>query len=260
MIQTIVRNIILAVLAYLAGNSTFGEAVKQYVTPEVTNAIVLTVSTVLIILWSYAEKLLKGWITPSGKNLAPVIAFLAIAGISLGSLTGCATGGPSPSPAPAPSPIVTGGITLLTSAGVTAGLDFGVKDTAQRTKIAGYIDTIALLGNQLLNGQVTTPAQFQAYLTTNGVKADSEYSSLAAEATSLYATFVYPKIQAGGNGASINAYLSAFTMGLQSGAAVYAPATVTTSYAAPPATFRLPVGLRPIYGWHNAYNVQLAKE
>lgn len=136
---------------------------------------------------------------------------------------------PTSSPLPVPSSTLTGGITLITSAGVTAGLNFGITDPAQRAKIAGYIDTAATLTNQLVKGAPITPQAYQAYLTTYGVKNDAQYAGIASTITSLYATFVYPKITASADGPAINAYLLAFSQGLQNGAGVYAPATVIPS-------------------------------
>lgn len=144
-----------------------------------------------------------------------------------------------------PSSTVTGGITLLTAAGVSVALDFGIKQDSTRQRIGGYIYTDASLTLQLAGGVALSPADYQTYLLANGIKGDAQYTQFVPTAVSLYKTLIYPKIKGNANAAAVSAYLTAFAQGLQNGAAVYAPSTVLTSTV--PVTLNLRVESSLIY-------------
>ena len=233
--STVISGVVGTILAFL----NLAHINLSDLTPQITDAIgqvinaTLTVAALVGVIVgrfnAHKTQITLGSVSPAARLLLLVLA----AGAALTLMTGCAgtattstTSTSTPTPIAMPSSTVTGGITLITAAGVTAGLDFGVSQASTRQTDAGYIYTGAGLTLQLAQGQPVTPAQFQAYLTTYGVQNNAQYAAIASTIVSLYDTYVYPKIQAGGNPAAVDAYLAAFAQGLQNGAAVYAPSTV----------------------------------
>ena len=242
MLQSVTRYLIAFGLAYLVGHGVITQKIADANVAALTNYTLIVLGIAGTILWSFLEKGYKGvldkyfppgkdTLPPAARSLVLVLAPLAVVAF----LVGCSgSTSPTPVPAPAPAPVaiampsstVTGGITLITAAGVTAGLDFGVTQASTRTTDAGYLYTGASLVNQLAQGQPVTPAYLGTYLTTYGVQNNAQYAAIASTIVSLYDTYVYPKVEAGGNSAAVDAYLMAFAQGIQNGAAVYAPSTV----------------------------------
>ncbi len=198
------------------------------------------------------------WLTSFVALLAVMLAFFF-------TVVGCA---PlvSTTPAPTasmPSQGTLAGITLSVTAATSIGLDIGITDATKRMAIGNDLYTISGLVNQLALGKATAPGDLSAYLLSNGVKNSPEYPTLVALATSAYASIVYPRIQANPTASSIDAYIVAFTTGLQNATAAYAPKTILTSWnddgKGLPARFRVTLGLRcPNGESKDAYDVSLA--
>jgi hypothetical protein len=149
------------------------------------------------------------------------------------SLTGCATtSGTSPvttAPAAIPAPASTASADIeaalplvRTGAAVATGavLDFAVKQSATRTRLANEMYSAASAVYSLSGGTFPTPTQFSAsILAFGGTQTDANYAQFSSAIGALYAAY-YPKLVTGDT-KTANDLLNAIAGGIEDATAAY---------------------------------------
>jgi len=149
----------------------------------------------------------------------------AVTILSLGALmgmAGCATTGGGTSGATAASTIETSLPLIRTGAAVATGavLDFAVKQSVTRTRLANEMYAAANAVYSLSGGTFPAPSQFQAtILAFDGSQADAAYAQFATAISSLYASY-YVK-WATGDGQTAAAILNAIAGGIEDATQAY---------------------------------------
>jgi hypothetical protein len=156
----------------------------------------------------------------------------ALSGI-LFSLTACATTPattsttPASTPAPATTTTASADIEaalplVRTGAAVATGavLDFAVKQSATRTRLANEMYSAASAVYSLSGGSFPTPAQFSSsILAFGGTQADASYAQFSAAIGALYAAY-YPKLVTGDTKTATD-LLNAIAGGIEDATASY---------------------------------------
>jgi hypothetical protein len=171
-------------------------------------------SFIFNLLGSNSPKLASGFFnfsggrpSPGGRRLPSAISVLLAAGVTLG-LAACATSatnGTVAGPATATSPSTTSAVIeaalplIRTGASVATGavLDFAVKQSGTRTRLANEMYSAANAVYSLSGGTFPTPAQFQSnILVFGGSQADASYAQFATAISALYSSY-YAKLVTG---------------------------------------------------------------
>jgi len=178
--------------------------------------------------------------TVSAWPLHAVVAALGLAGVSLGlAACGTTTGSSASSGTP---PSATGGTAsaiieaslplIRTGASVATGavLDFAVKQSSTRTRLANEMYAAASAVYSLSGGTFPTAAQFQAnILAFGGSQTDASYAQFATAISSLYASY-YPKL-ATGDGKTATDLLNAIAGGIEDATQSYVTVPVSGATA-----------------------------
>jgi hypothetical protein len=214
-------------------------------TPSLMAGIVLTALHLALSWWNTRRAL--NATPPAPKTLAtlPLPTPLIAAGLALAllSLTGCATSGPGTNPAPATAAtgpaLIEASLPLIrTGAAVATGgvLDFAVKQSSTRVRLANEMYAAANAIYSLSGGTFPTPAQFQSsILAFGGSQADANYAQFSTGIAGLYAAY-YPKLMTGDTKTAID-LLNALAGGIED---------ATQSYVAvPPVAGTVALSLNP---------------
>jgi hypothetical protein len=170
------------------------------------------------------------------KNIT--LLFRAALSGAILSLTACATtDAPSGTSLPATTPVSASSAALeaslplvRTGAAVATGavLDFAVKQTGTRSRLANEMYAAASAVYALSGGSFPTPAQFQAnILAFGGTQADANYAQFSTAIAALYAAY-YPKIVTGDTKTATD-LLNAIAGGIEDATASYVEVSVATS-------------------------------
>ena len=150
------------------------------------------------------------------------------------SLTACGTTGSSassttgtaaatPAPGATASAVIEAALPLIrTGASVATGavLDFAVKQSGTRTRLANEMYAAANAVYSLSGGTFPTPAQFQSsILAFGGSQADAGYAQFSTAIAGLYAAY-YPKLITG-DGKTASDLLNAIAGGIEDATASY---------------------------------------
>jgi hypothetical protein len=160
-------------------------------------------------------------------NIFSSIYRAALCGVIL-SLTACASA-PSSATTP-PSATATSGSAAIesalplvrTGAAVATGavLDFAVKQSSTRTRLANEMYAAANAVYSLSGGTFPTPAQFSAsILAFGGTQTDANYAQFASAISALYAAY-YPKLDTGDTKTATD-LLNAIAGGIEDATAAY---------------------------------------
>jgi hypothetical protein len=154
------------------------------------------------------------------------------------SLTACGTTSSNSTPAPAATTSTTleAALPLVrTGAAVATGavLDFAVKQTGTRTRLANEMYAAANAVYSLSGGTFPTPAQFQSGIVAfGGSQTDASYAQFSTAIAGLYAAY-YPQLATGDTKTATD-LLNALAGGIEDATEAYitAPAapTVTASF------------------------------
>lgn len=135
-------------------------------------------------------------------NKIRFILMAALTCVGLG-LTGCGTSGTNGSatePVAATSATIEAALPLIrTGAAVATGavLDFAVKQSSTRTRLANEMYSAANAVYSLSGGAFPTPAQFQASIVAfGGSQTDASYAQFSTAIAGLYSSY-YPKLVTG---------------------------------------------------------------
>jgi hypothetical protein len=153
----------------------------------------------------------------------------ALSGVIL-SLTACATTtGPAPATTAPPSSGASGSAAIAaalplvrTGAAVATGavLDFAVKQSATRARLANEMYAAASAVYSLSGGTFPTPSQFsQNILAFGGTQADASYAQFSSAIGALYAAY-YPKLVTGDTKTATD-LLNAMAGGIEDATASY---------------------------------------
>ncbi len=161
-------------------------------------------------------------------------------GLSL-SMTGCGTTGSGTASSTGSGATTTSGAIesalplVRTGAAVATGavLDFAVKQSSTRTRLANEMYSAASAVYSLSSGTFPTPAQFQtSILAFGGSQADANYAQFSTAIAALYGSY-YPQLVTGDKKTATD-LLNAIAGGIEDATAAYvttpavAPATGTT--------------------------------
>jgi hypothetical protein len=161
-------------------------------------------------------------------NTFSILYRAALCGIIL-SLTACASA-PSSTTTTSPSATATSGSAAIesalplvrTGAAVATGavLDFAVKQSSTRTRLANEMYAAASAVYSLSGGTFPTPAQFSAsILAFGGTQTDANYAQFASAISALYAAY-YPKLDTGDTKTATD-LLNAIAGGIEDATAAY---------------------------------------
>ena len=129
---------------------------------------------------------------------------------------------------------------VRTGAAVATGavLDFAVKQSSTRTRLANEMYAAANAVYSLSGGSFPSPAQFQSsILAFGGTEADASYAQFSTAIAALYAAY-YPKLVTG-DAKTATDLLNAIAGGIEDATASYVttPAAVPTNLALEPVSF-----------------------
>ena len=119
---------------------------------------------------------------------------------------------------------------IRTGASVATGavLDFAVKQSSSRTRLANEMYSAANAVYSLSSGTFPTASQFQSsVLAFGGSQADASYAQFATAISSLYSAY-FPKL-ASGDSKTMADLLNAIAGGIEDATAAYVSTPVTTS-------------------------------
>jgi len=182
------------------------------------------------------------------ENMTNKIHYLFKAGLIclMLNLTACGTTGPDASAETGTTPgasssggttsaIIEGALPLIrTGASVATGavLDFGVKQSGTRTRLANEMYAAANAVYSLSGGVSPAPAQFQStILAFDGSQADASYAQFAAAIAGLYAAY-YPKLGAGDTKTATD-LLNAIAGGIEDATQAYVTTPATAANVTP---------------------------
>jgi len=178
-------------------------------------------------------------------NKMKYVARAGLAGLVL-SLTACGTTGgtattgtSATAPARGPAPATLGSTAIeaalplvRTGAAVAAGavLDFAVKQSSSRTRLANEMYAAANAVYSLSGGTFPAPAQFESsILAFGGSQADANYAQFSTAIAGLYAAY-YPKL-ATGDTKTAGDLLNAIAGGIEDATQAYVTAPAVASVA-----------------------------
>jgi hypothetical protein len=161
-------------------------------------------------------------------NIYSLFNWAALSGIIL-SLTACAsaplgttTGTPSATVSSGSAAIEAALPLVRTGAAVATGavLDFAVKQSSTRTRLANEMHAAASAVYSLSGGTFPTPAQFSATIVAfGGTQTDANYAQFATAIGALYAAY-YPKLDTG-DAKTATDLLNAIAGGIEDATAAY---------------------------------------
>ena len=166
------------------------------------------------------------------KILSMMVLAAGAVGLVAG-LTGCGTTttGMSSTSASATTNSIEASLPLVrTGAAVTTGavLNFAVKQSGTRTKLANEMYSAANAVYSLSGGTFPTPAQFQASIVSfGGTQADANYAQFSTAIAGLYASY-YPKLASGDEKTAAD-LLNAIAGGIEDATASYATVPVAAN-------------------------------
>jgi hypothetical protein len=150
------------------------------------------------------------------------------------STAGTAAASSSPAPATTTSSVIEAALPLVrTGAAVATGavLDFAVKQTVSRTRLANEMYAAANAVYALSGGTFPTPAQFQAnILAFGGSATDVSYAQFSTAIAGLYEGY-YPKLVKGDSKTATD-LLNAIAGGIEDATASYVTTPVPTGTVA----------------------------
>jgi hypothetical protein len=208
-----------------AGLATIG-ITTSHDTPQLMAGVALTALQMALSWWNTRRALQVTPPAPSTLASVPLQVVLAAVVIPVLGLTACSTTasttGTSGSASTGTSLIETQLPVIRVGASVATGavLDFGVSQSATRTRLANEMYSAANAVYSLSGGTFPTAAQFQAtILAFGGTQADATYTQFATAIASLYAAY-YPKIATGDAKTAID-LLNAIAGGIEDATQAY---------------------------------------
>lgn len=161
-----------------------------------------------------------------------IILMVGLAGLGV-ALTACGTSGTSGSatePVAATTTIETALPLVRTGSAVATGavLDFAVKQSRTRTRLANEMYSAANAVYSLSGGTFPTPGQFQATIVAfGGSQTDANYAQFAAAIAGLYAAY-YPKLVTG-DAKTASDLLNAIASGIEDATQAYVTTPVSVA-------------------------------
>ncbi len=209
--------------------------------PTLMAGVTLTALHMLLSWWNTRRALKAAPPAPKTlRSFPPQVAFAAV-GLSglLFGLTACGTtttaGGASAPAATSStaSAIIEAALPLIrTGASVATGavLDFAVKQSSTRTRLANEMYSAANAVYSLSGGTFPTSAQFQtSILAFGGSQTDASYAQFATAISSLYASY-YPKL-ATGDAKTASDLLNAIAGGIEDATQSYVTVPASSAVA-----------------------------
>ena len=209
-------------------------------TPTLMAGVVLTALQMAISWWNTRRALkvvppapttLRSWPAPSAMAAVGLVAITF--GLAACSTTATSAGGSSTTTASSgtASNLIEAALPLIrTGASVATGavLDFAVKQSSSRTRLANEMYSAANAVYSLSSGVFPTASQFQAsVLAFGGSQADAGYAQFASAISSLYAAY-FPKLAAG-DAKTMTDLLNAIAGGIEDATAAYVSTPVAAS-------------------------------
>ena len=146
---------------------------------------------------------------------------------SSSSANGAAAGSSASAEIEAALPLIRTGASVATG----AVLDFAVKQSSTRTRLANEMYAAANAVYSLSGGTFPTPAQFEAgILAFGGTQADANYAQFSTAIAGLYAAY-YPKL-ATGDAKTASDLLNAIAGGIEDATAAYVTTPAATNSVA----------------------------
>jgi hypothetical protein len=222
-----------------AGLATIG-ITTSHNTPALMAGVVLTALQMAISWWNTRRALkvvppapttLRNWPAPSAMMAMGLVAITfglvacgTTATSSAGSTATAASSGTGSNLIEDALPLIRTGASVATG----AVLDFAVKQSSSRTRLANEMYSAANAVYSLSSGTFPTAAQFQSsVLAFGGSQADAGYAQFATAISSLYSAY-FPKL-ASGDAKTMTDLLNAIAGGIEDATAAYVSTPVTTS-------------------------------